>query len=559
MATLTPEERELTAEAARLARTCLTLRRAVALAQWIGAQPRKVTPGRVLTRPDVQAAGAAISVQLPLKVRTAADLPELHAAWSAALGAGLLRIEGKKVSGVPSDWPGDDAVLSAWLAALQAVCGAMVDPRHAKAAASTPLIALAALSVLQREQARTGQSLWRAVVREADDLCDACELGDERSFAIRRAAMAGESPGTWMIDLLEGLGAVRNAAGRPAITPLGGWAAVRLAEVLDTAADPETDAGELIMRAAELDTAEERRRLASRWLAKRGPEGILAAAESMPAPQRVVAVGLVGELGHRSIPAWRAFAASPTVGPHARGALYIWDEGPAWDDADLAWLAVEFATVALHRTGPDEALSVLWDRIVSGDVDDHLAVVRESGHPQASELASAVAAFAASGASRSIDQGIELKVTLKGGNRAIWRSVRLPVLATLGDLHRVILALFGWEGDHAHMFQAGRHRYSDPWYNLDDAADEGRVFLRDVFGTGIKVEYEYDLGESWEHVITRQQSFRLSRGQQYPVCVAFQGDSPVEYPEDDGDDYSAEPEPFDIAAVNRRLADPDAS
>jgi len=39
--------------------------------------------------------------------------------------------------------------------------------------------------------------------------------------------------------------------------------------------------------------------------------------------------------------------------------------------------------------------------------------------------------------------------------------------------------------------------------------------------------------------------------QTYPVCVAFKGDSPVEYPfEEDPQD----PVPFDLAGVNRRLA-----
>jgi Plasmid pRiA4b ORF-3-like protein len=557
MVTLTPAEGEFTVEAARLARTCPTLRRALALAQWIGAGPRNVTPGQVLTRPDVPAAGAAISVRLPSKVRTAADLPELHAAWSAALGAGLLRIEGKKVSAVPGDWTGDEAVLGAWLAALRAVCGAMADPRYVGVAASTPVITLAALSVLRREETLAGQSLRRAVVREADDLCDAYGLDDKLSYRLRDAATSGESPGAWMIDLLAGLGAVKGIAGRPVITSLGRWAAVRLAQVLDTAAAADIDAAELIMQAADVDDAEERWRMASRWLAKRGPREILAAAESMSPSQRVVAVELAGAMGQQSIPAWREFAASPTVGPHAHGALYTWDDGSYPDDADLIWLAVEFATVALHRTGPDEALSVIWDRIGSGDLDDRLAAVRESRHPQASELAIAVAEFAASGASRSIDQGIELKVTLKRSSPAIWRSVRLPLLATLGDLHQVIQLLFGWDGDHMHVFRVARRVFSEPWYNLEDAADEGRRFLRDVFGTGVKVEYEYDLGASWEHMIARQRSFQLSPGLQYPVCVAFGGDSPVEYPDYDDDDEegSAESEPFDIPAVNHQLAE----
>ena len=41
-------------------------------------------------------------------------------------------------------------------------------------------------------------------------------------------------------------------------------------------------------------------------------------------------------------------------------------------------------------------------------------------------------------------------MTLKRWSPAIWRSVRLPVTATLGDLHWVIQILFGWDGDHLH-------------------------------------------------------------------------------------------------------------
>jgi hypothetical protein len=40
----------------------------------------------------------------------------------------------------------------------------------------------------------------------------------------------------------------------------------------------------------------------------------------------------------------------------------------------------------------------------------------------------------------------------------------------------------------------------------------------------------------------------LEPGQDYPVCVAFGGNSPVEYPSED------EPEPFDQAAINTALA-----
>jgi hypothetical protein len=41
--------------------------------------------------------------------------------------------------------------------------------------------------------------------------------------------------------------------------------------------------------------------------------------------------------------------------------------------------------------------------------------------------------------------------------------------------------------------------------------------------------------------------------QDYPVCVAYKGDSPVEYWSEDDPE---EPEPFDLAEVNRNLTAP---
>src|SRR5260370_29454279 len=94
------------------------------------------------------------------------------------------------------------------------------------------------------------------------------------------------------------------------------------------------------------------------------------------------------------------------------------------------------------------------------------------------KLARALTEFIAPGVPRSIDQGMQLKVTLKHTKPAIWRSVRLPVIATLADLHWVIQLLFGWDGDHLHAFRVGRRAYSDPFFALEDAADEDDIRVR---------------------------------------------------------------------------------
>jgi hypothetical protein len=44
---------------------------------------------------------------------------------------------------------------------------------------------------------------------------------------------------------------------------------------------------------------------------------------------------------------------------------------------------------------------------------------------------------------------------------------------------------------------------------------------------GPKVTYVYDFGADWIHEITRQKMITLEPRQDYPVCVAFGGDSSV--------------------------------
>src|SRR5437868_12882771 len=89
-------------------------------------------------------------------------------------------------------------------------------------------------------------------------------------------------------------------------------------------------------------------------------------------------------------------AARPQVGPHARARLAAWDNGPEPGEADREWLAVEAAAAALEDRGPDEALSRVWEGLPGTGLDERLARVRATGHPEARALAQAVAQFAAS-------------------------------------------------------------------------------------------------------------------------------------------------------------------
>jgi hypothetical protein len=391
-------------------------------------------------------------------------------------------------------------------------------------------------------------------------LHDLCDRYDKSSWEPEHAAdryydLETERPLAGLVALLAGFGAVTGNSRKPAITPLGRWAAGHLAAGLPGLADPGLPVGEMIAEAARFGDEEQRDHVAWGWLAEREPaeaaREILTAAEGMSPLLRCAAVGIVERLGEAALPAWRDMAAARCVGPHARAVLAGWDQGPEPGDADWAWLAVEAAAAVLEDKGPDEALSRVWESMPGADLDARLVAVRATGHPDAAALAQAVAEFAASGAPRSIDQVAQLKVSLAGFRPPVWRRVRLPVTATLGDLHEVIQVLFGWDGDHLHLFQVGKKQYSDPFMDLEGTGDEDAVRVRDAVAPGGKVGYTYDLGACWEHEITLEKTLPRDHGQDYPVCVEFRGDSPVEYWSEED---PVEPEPFGLIEVNRRLA-----
>jgi hypothetical protein len=554
-----------TPDLAALAAESAVLRRAASLAGWAAGGKRTLTAKGVLRKQDVPAAVAIIGVKAPQAVRSATDLPELHVAWCAAIGMGLLTVEGGKASGGPElkNWPPDDGtgLLEAWLKGFFAVSAALSGDRDL--ARGFLVLVLALLKVLQDDDAPAERELQREVLDEADETCDSCDLDVDVEDALSGLSSHGMPGIEGLTALLADFGIIAKArpteSKAPAVTPLGEWVTSLLAEVCPVPLDAGLTAEELIERAANFP-ADEREMLADSWLDARDPADavreILSAAEEMPARLRVVALELAEMAGQDGLPAWSEIAgdnARPHVARHARVFLFTMGQGPEPARADRQWVGTEAAAASLHEAGPDEALCCIWDTIDGDDdITKRLAEVRASGHPEAEHVASSVEAFAASGAPLTIRQGVQLKVALKYAKPPVWRSVQLPLTATLGDLHTAIQVLFGWDGDHLHVFYAGSVNYSDPFYELEETEDEEDAQLRDAFPPGgPKITYVYDFGADWIHEITRQKVITLKPGQHYPVCVAFSGNSPIEYPSGDEPD---EPEPFDQAAVNTALA-----
>jgi hypothetical protein len=103
----------------------------------------------------------------------------------------------------------------------------------------------------------------------------------------------------------------------------------------------------------------------------------------------------------------------------------------------------------------------------------------------------------------------QLQILLSGSEPPIWRRVRVPATANLGWLHAVLQVTMGWTNSHLHQFISGERTFSDPESALDQFEGDPPVLDENKFTlAGLLKDvpegliYEYDFGDSWEHVVT---------------------------------------------------------
>jgi hypothetical protein len=134
----------------------------------------------------------------------------------------------------------------------------------------------------------------------------------------------------------------------------------------------------------------------------------------------------------------------------------------------------------------------------------------------------------------------------------------------------------GWWDYHLHQFTVGAVTYGvphpDDWMEVKD---ERQVRLSEISNEGSQFVYEYDFGDSWEHVLDVERVLEPEPGRRYPVCIEGERATP---PEDAGGIWGYEayveaiqdpdhpeheeclgwrgefdPEAFNLKAVNRAL------
>lgn len=174
-----------------------------------------------------------------------------------------------------------------------------------------------------------------------------------------------------------------------------------------------------------------------------------------------------------------------------------------------------------------------------------------------------------------LGDALDLRVSLRGIEPSVWRTLRVPAGVSLAMLHDILQRVFGWTDSHLHDFRFGDIRFGmtgieDEMFSVDERAAP----LGAVARAGSKFVYYYDFGDSWEHDVVVE---RVISGEETLRCTGGARACP---PEDCGgvpgyehllqvlanpaDEEYAEmkkwaprgfdPEKFDVAAVNRKLA-----
>lgn len=134
----------------------------------------------------------------------------------------------------------------------------------------------------------------------------------------------------------------------------------------------------------------------------------------------------------------------------------------------------------------------------------------------------------------------QLKIQMNLEGHDILRRVLVPSTFSFRHLHHIIQTIFDWQNSHLHEFVVDREQNmplkivmdDDPetmeYIELDEyeIRQERFIALEDVFPEFGEVIYEYDFGDSWEHIITIEKAVESKAFQ--AVYLEGNGERPPE-------------------------------
>jgi len=128
-----------------------------------------------------------------------------------------------------------------------------------------------------------------------------------------------------------------------------------------------------------------------------------------------------------------------------------------------------------------------------------------------------------------------LKVTLHWSEPQIWREMLMKKDSTFKELHQVVQVVMEWEDSHLHKFPINNHKYigvkpkNSFGFSNKTYIKESNAELQDYLKKkGDSIEYIYDFGDSWRHIIELKEIKEMEEDMKYPLCIDGENAAPIE-------------------------------
>ena len=139
----------------------------------------------------------------------------------------------------------------------------------------------------------------------------------------------------------------------------------------------------------------------------------------------------------------------------------------------------------------------------------------------------------------STRQALRFRIELQGLSPAIWREIDVPSSYSFWDLHVALQDAMGWLDCHLHAFRPQEPRADEMLeigIPIDDFIDGDMEYipgweipvLSIMSEPGQTLCYEYDFGDSWNHVVLLKEIVPRERGGKYPRCTVRERACPPE-------------------------------
>ena len=133
------------------------------------------------------------------------------------------------------------------------------------------------------------------------------------------------------------------------------------------------------------------------------------------------------------------------------------------------------------------------------------------------------------------------KIVLQETDPMIWRRIETNDV-TLEELHELIQTAMGWTNSHLHQFEIANVQYTHPRFLIDGfdgfkALDYSGMRISDLVsqhGSKMRMGYQYDFGDNWQHDVVLEKVTEPEPGARYPRCIDGERACP---PEDIGGVY----------------------